>query len=226
MKKSSKQTHKESSESPKTASELFSALPLEDKLWMLWQRYSRHLVLVLVLIVFGLLGFQGISWYKTWQIEKLQNEYRDARTENRELAFAEANIKDPLAGTVFVLLADQFVQEGKYEEALIHYKKALKSLQHTPVGDRIQLGIAMVTFTKGDKEAGKDLLKKLVNNQEYLGAIRGEAAYQSILINLQEKDYSTAKDFLTVISHIPNTNIWAQKATILQESTPELVSKS
>lgn len=225
MKKHSKEKHKESSESPKTTSELFSALPLEDKLWMLWQRYSRILVLVIILVIFGFLGFQGVTWYKTWQIEKLQNEYREAVRQNSELAFAEANIKEPLAGTVFASLADKLVSEAKYDEALAHYKKALKSLQSTAIGDRVELGMAMVTFHKGDKEGGKDLLKKIVNNQKYLGAIRGEAAYQSILINLQEKDYGTAKDFLTIMAHIPNTNIWGQKAIVLQESTPELISK-
>lgn len=225
MKKSSQHTHTESHKHPKATSELLSELPLEDKLWILWQRYSRHLVLVIAVIVLGLLGYQGISWYKTSQVEKLQNEYRDARAEGRELNFAEVNIKDPLAGTIFVSRADQFVEEGKYDEALANYQQALKSLKDTPVGDRIQLGVAMITFIKGDKDTGKDLLKKLVNNQQYLGAIRGEAAYQLVLINLQEKDYITAKDFITVISRIPNAGIWAQKATILQASTPELISK-
>lgn len=214
--------HKDKHKAPKPSSELLSELPLEDKLWMLWERYSRYAILVVALIIFAFLGIKGVSWYKSWQVEKLQNEFRDAHAEGREVALAEKNIKEPLAGAVFTNLADRSSDEGQLDEALINYKKALKSLQGTPVGDRIEFGIAMVTYSQGDKDKGKDLLKKLVNNEGYMDAIRGEAAYQLIFINLQEKDYASAKDYLTVLSRIPNAGIWAQKASVLQETTPEL----
>lgn len=217
-------THKDHKKTQST-SELLHELPLEDKMWLLWQRYSRYLILVIALLIFGFLGIKGIGWYKSWQIEKLQNEFRDARSEGRELALAEKNIKEPLAGAVFTSLADQQVDERQFDEALVNYKKAFKSLQGTPVGDRIQLGIAMVTYIKGDKEDGIELLKKLVNNEEHMSVIRAEAAYQLIFINLQEKNYESAKDYLIALSRIPNAGIWAQKAIVLQESTPELRSK-
>lgn len=222
MKKHSSLSDKESQHSNKVSD---NELPLEDKMWLLWQRYSRYLILVVALLIFGFLGYKGIAWYKAWQVEKLQNEFRDARTEGREFDLAEKNVSEPLAGAIFTSLADQLVEEQKYDEALINYKKALKSLERTPVGDRIQFGIAMVTFTKGDKEEGKDLLKKLVNDEDHMSAIRAEAAYQLIFINIQEKDYAAANDYLTAISRIPNAGIWAQKAKVLQESTPELISK-
>lgn len=218
--------HKESHKSSKSTSELLKEVSFEDKLWILWNEYSRYLILIVAILIFAFLGYKGIEWYKGWQVEKMQNEFRDAKTQGREMELAEKNIKEPIAGTVFTAAADKLVDEKLYEEALKNYKKALKSLDGTPVGDRVHLGIAMVTFMKGDQKEGKELLKKLVHNQSYLDAIRAEAAYQLIFINLQEKNYSEAKDFITAISQLPNGGIWTQKALVLQESVPELSSNA
>lgn len=225
MKESPKHAHGKLKKHTEANSEFLSEIPLEDKLWLFWQRYNKYIILGITVTALGFIGYQGISFYKSWQIEKLQNEYRIAHDEKRDLAFAEANPKEPLAGTVFISIGDQFANEQKYDDAIANYTKSFESLRGTPVDDRVYLGVAMLTFIKGDKESGKTLLKELVNNHELLGAIRAEAAYQLVLIGLEEKDYSASKEFLNIILRIPNAGIWEQKANILKDSVSELVSK-
>lgn len=226
MKKSLKYPNEESKKHAEVTSALLTELPFEDKLWLIWEKYNRHITLVIVLVVLGFIGYETINFYKGSQIRELQEKYRSAVLEGHELAFAEANIKEPLSGQIFLSAGDQFVNDNKYDEALTHYNKALVSLESTPFGDRTRLGIALVTWMKGDQDASKKLLNKLVNDSRVIGAIRAEAAYQMVLINLKEKEYAKAKDLLDAINHIPNAGIWGQKANILRDSTSGLSGKA
>jgi hypothetical protein len=225
MKKSSKHPTPETKKHDNVTSALLTELPFEDKLWLVWKKYNRHITLVIVLLIFGFIGYKGIDFYKTSQIERLQNEYRTALEGGQELAFAEANIKDPLAGSVFLSKGDQLVNDGKFEEAIVNYNKSLNSLKSTPFGDRARLGIGLVTWMKGDKDSSKKLLNDIISDRQVMGAIRAEAAYQLALIALKEKDFGRAKEFLDTVKLIPNSGIWGQKALILRDSTPGLSSK-
>lgn len=225
MKKSSKHPTDKSKKHDDAQSILITGLPFEDRLWLFWKKYSRIVTLIIVIIIFGFLGYKGIDFYKRSQIEKLQNEYRIALEEGREFAFAEANIKEPLAGGVFLSTADKFGTEGKYQEAIINYNKALTSLKPTPFGDRIRLSIALATWMKGNHDASKKLLNELLNDSQVMGAIRAEAAYQLALMSLNEQDYKKSREFLDTINRIPNAGVWGQKALILRDSTPELFGK-
>lgn len=226
MKKNLIHPKKESKKHDAVTSALLTELPFEDSLWLFWRKYNRQVTLGIALIILGFLGFQGVEFYKTSQVKALQEDYRAALKEGHELAFAEANIDEPLAGEVFLSTGDQFVNDSKYDDALANYKKALISLKSTPFGDRTRLGIALVTWMKGDQEASKKLLSELVNDYQVVGAIRAEAAYQMALISLKEGDYVKSKDFIDTINHIPNAGIWGQKANILRDSTPGLSDKA
>lgn len=224
-KESGKRSHSGSKKEGEVTSAFLTGLPFEDRLWMFWRNYSRPVILVIVLIVLGFLGYQGVSFYKTSQLEKLQREYRVAVENGKEGVFAEANIKEPLAGSVFLAAADRFVDAGNYDEAIVNYNKALVSLESTPFGDRAQLGIAFAAWMKGDKDLSKQLLDGILNNSEAMGVIRAEAAYRMALISLSEEDYARSKEFLNTVSRIPNAGIWGQKAMLLRDSTPGLAGQ-
>ncbi|OAI50501.1 hypothetical protein AYO37_01040 [Opitutia bacterium SCGC AG-212-L18] len=219
-KESGKRSH--SGSKKEVTSAFLTGLPFEDRLWMFWRNYSRPVILGIVLVVLGFLGYQGVSLYKTSQLEKLQREYRVAVENGKESVFAEANIKEPLAGSVFLATADRFVNEDNYDEAIANYNKALVSLKSSPFGDRAQLGIAFAAWMKGDKDLSKQLLDGILNNNEVMGVIRAEAAYRMALISLSEEDYAQSKEFLNTVSRIPNAGIWGQKAMLLRDSTPGL----
>lgn len=225
MTKHLKHPHKESKKHAADDSVLLTGLPFEDQIWLFWRNYNRHVILIIALLVLGFIGYQGISFYKTTQIKKLQNEYQTALDQGKEHVFAENNIKEPLAGTVFLAAADQFVKDSKYDEAILNYNKALVSLKSMPFGDRARFGIAYVKGMQGELGDSKDLFKELVNDNKVIGAIRAEAAYQMALINLSEKDYAKSKEFLDIISKIPNAGIWNQKAQLLRDSTAGLAQK-
>lgn len=226
MSKSLKHPDEKSKKHAEVTSALLTELPFEDRLWIFWKKYNQHITLGVVLILFGFLGYQGIGLFKASQVRKLQEEYRTAIEGGHELAFAEANIKESLSGSVFISLGDQLGVDGKYDEAIINYNKALISLKSTPFGDRARLGVALITWMKGDQDGAKKLLNEIVNDSNVMGPIRAEAAYQMAFICLKENDYTKSKELLDAINRIPNAGIWGQKALILRDSTPGLSTKA
>lgn len=223
--KDSKHSRKDSTKRADMTSTLLTGLPFEEKFWYFWNKYSRYIILVSILLVLGFLGYQGMSLYKKGQIKELQEQYRVAFKEGREREFAEANIKEPLAGSVFLLTGDKFIDEANYDQAIENYKKALISLKSTIFGGRARLGIAFAAQMKVDLPLAKKLFQELVDDSKIVGAIRGEAAFHMALLSLEEKDFSKAREYIDIIGRLPNAGIWTQKATLLRDSTPELVHK-
>ena len=202
--------------------EAFGEASMEDKVWMYWRKYNRHILLVVALMFLGFIGFQGVEMYQARQVEKMQEDYQEAVDSGRVLDFAKRYRKEPLAGTVFLEEGDRLVGEGKYDDAIKAYDLGLVSLGKTPLVDRGRLSIAVATLMKGDREKGKALLERLMNRPEAFGSIRAEAAYQLVLISLEDENYSGAKVYLDELSRIPNAGIWGQKGSVLKESTPGL----
>lgn len=204
--------------------EAFEEASMEDKVWLFWRQYNRHILLAIALIFLGFIGFQGIGFYKERQIEKLQEDYQEAIDEGNALTFAQNNPKEPLAGTVFIQEADKLIEDKNYSEAIQFYQKALASLKNTPLADRCRLSIAITHFFNGDRNAAKQNLESLMNRHESMGTIRAEAAYQLALITLEDEDYNATKTYLDLVSRIPNAGIWGQKGSVLLDSTPGLAS--
>ena len=202
--------------------EAFGEASMEDKVWMYWKKYNRHVLLGIVLIFLVFIGVQGVDMYQARQVEKMQEDYEEALNEGNAMEFAKRYRKEPLAGTVFMEEGDKLVSEGKYIDGIAEYEKGMASLGKTVLGDRGRLSIAVATFMKGDHDAGKGLLEGLVKKPEVIGSIRAEAAYQLVLISLEGEDYSGAKKYLDELERIPNAGIWGQKGSVLRESTAGL----
>jgi len=217
-KKDQKKTHKELDEASKSAS-------LEDLIWLYWKKYNRHLLVVVAVVILGFAGFNALNFYKNRQVEKLQEEFEEAQDEHKELAFAERNSKEPLAGVVFKGAADKRFAEAQYDEAIALYRKALLSLENSKLSGRCHMGIGMALILKGDEKGGSSILEKLLNDRSAMGADRGEAGYHLTLLALESGDIKKTKEYLEVVPMIPNAGIWAQKALILKSTTPGLESK-
>lgn len=198
---------------------------MEELIQIYWDKYSRRIILVLVLITFCFAGYKGVKYYKQQQLEILQHQYQDAKKEGKELALAEENPREPLSGAVFVENADAFYTAGKYDEAIKYYRMALKPLAKTIVVDRVRLGIGISMIMSGDKEGGMKELDLLVNDRKVQGIFRAEAAYQAAILSLKNENYTKANEYLGSLSHIANAGIWAQKGEMLKDGTPELGEK-
>jgi tetratricopeptide (TPR) repeat protein len=205
-----------------------AGLSPEEKLILAWKKYNRPVliaVIVLLAIVAGNYGFKSI---RDKQLEGIQKEYTkanladEAAQKSREestnfnankdlevvvqtIKFAEQHPSTTLGGYARIKAGHAYMNVGNFEEAANHYKAARMGLGNTPeIAGLAQLYQAISTYRSGDKTNGKNELKLVAENKDYLHSHRGEAYYKLGVIALFEKNIS---DYENWEASLENANL-------------------
>lgn len=204
------------------AVEAEAEIHLEDKLIGFWKKNRRHIVLIVLFALMVSFGYLGLSSFRAYKVEQFQDQFREAREKGEALLFAKSDPREPLSGVEFLSEADRLFEQGKFDEAKEFYNLSTVALAKTDLAGRGQLGVALCDFSLDNNDTGYSVLEKLKNNKSLMGVIRAEAAYWSAVMDLKSGDAAKSKATLDDIAVIPDAGIWAQKAIILKETTPEL----
>ncbi|WOO41688.1 tetratricopeptide repeat protein [Rubellicoccus peritrichatus] len=203
--------------------EAFKDADVEDKVWLFWQKNGKSMIAGGVVALIAVLAVQGYRVYENKALEAMKAEYQAAEGEEATLlSFGEANASATLGAFALLESADAKYVEENYAEAGKLYAQASTGLSGTAFGARAELGQAMASIKSGDTAAGSSELTRIAGDATLIGSIRGEAAFNLVLLALQNNDFEVAKQRLVELESIEDAPIWAQQAKMMRENVPEL----
>lgn len=181
----------------------FSDADLDDRMWLLWERYKLvALVGAGVLFVAGI-GF--ISWrsLRASHAETLGAEYNTATTPELKMTFAERNPGEPLAAVAALESADAAYAKTDYKEAGNRYGRAAlfadAAKPKAPlVSARALIGFAICEIRSGNTAEGVKRLTAIADTapSEQNASLRAHALFLLAENACGEKDFVAAKKYL------------------------------
>lgn len=202
----------------------FQEADFEDKVWLFWRRHGKKTIAVAALVFFSVLGVIIYTQSEKMHVAALKNEYATLKTADERRAFAQENLSDPIAGTIFYQLGNERFREGKFAEAAVEYHAAaavyagLNKPDFALPRDRAQFAEAVALEKAGQADASQALLKTLAGTLETDDTIRGQAMYNLAVAALAKKDFDTARNWLNEMDRaLSPQNMWhGEKANLLR----------
>ena len=196
--------------------ENYTALTLEDRLRIFWQKNGKSIVALVVVALLAVLG-KGLWDYRAAQKEvELERTYGAATTPEQLKSFASSHSGHVLAGIARLRMADDDYAAGKSTEAIYGYEDAATVLKTGPLGSRARLGLAMAKIQAGKTADGEAALKQLVANTADTKNSRVEAAYQLASLASAANRPEDVKKYTEQIMQIDATSPWLQRTMMLR----------
>jgi len=196
-----------------------------DKLNEFWEKNSKAVIALCVLILLGVLA-KGLWEYMSRQKElDIEKAYAAATTSEQLKTFSAAHATHSLGGIAQLRLADEAYTAGKFAEAITGYDAALSVLKGSPLAARVQLGRSLTKIQSGKTAEGSAELKQLLDDANQLRAIRAEAGYHLASLASEAKDSAQVQKISEQLLQIDPSSLWTQRALTLRmtqvaESTP------
>jgi hypothetical protein len=181
----------------------FSDADLDDRMWLLWERYKTA-----ALLGAGVLFVAGISFI-AWRslrashAETIGAAYNTATTPELKMTFAERNQGEPLAAVAALESADAAYTKADYKEASNRYgRAALFADTAKPraalVSARALIGSAVCEIRSGNTAEGVKRLTAIADTapNEQNASLRAHALFILAENACGEKDFVSAKKYL------------------------------
>jgi hypothetical protein len=202
--------------------ENYTALTLDDRLRIFWQKNGKSIVALVVIVLLAVLG-KGLWDYRTAQKElELQRTYGSATTPEQVKAFASGHSGHMLAGIARLRVADEDYAAGKSSEAIYGYEDAASALKTGPLASRARLGLAMAKIQGGKAADGEAALKQLAANPSETKNCRVEAAYQLASLASAAGRADDVKKYTEQIMQIDAMSPWLQRTMMLRGASLDL----
>lgn len=203
-----------------TIDENYLAPTYEDRLQMFWEKHSKTIVALVLLIVVALVARWVFGWFAERREQAIRADYAAAATTAQLQAFVTANPKAPLSGAASLRIADEAYAAGNYAAAREAYMAAIPLLGQDPLAARARLGAAISPLQAGDTAAAKTALEALANDTSFAKTLRSEAAYHLAVIARDAAQPAEAERWITVVISADENSMWAQRALQLRSSLP------
>jgi len=191
-------------------------LSLEDRFQIYWQENRGFIIGCIVLLVLFVGGYQGLSVYQDHRETQLQKAYANADSPEALNAFAKKRADTEIGAFASLRSADAAFEAGAFQKAERRYARAANALADTPMAGRAQLGQAFAIHEAGDREAGLEKLRSLLNNPEIPNGIRAEAAYHLALHAQAEGESDTFEQLRSRLENMEDGAQWAQAVSRYQ----------
>lgn len=193
----------------------------EERLWLFWNNYGNKVMVAALLLVGSILAAQGYQLWEKKEVEKMQVAYQNVGSQEDQISFALTYENKPLAGVVFLELADKAYNDKDYSSAGRYYEEAAEALGDHPLGARAALGSAIIFMHQKDAQSARKILNALLQNKNTLNAYRAAATYQLATLAAEEEKIGQALALIHQVEEIPFNGIWAYKARVLKQNLPE-----
>lgn len=200
--------------------ENYLAPTFEDRLRLFWEKNSRS-VLAVILVVLAVIAIRGgYALYDSHRHKAIAADYAAATGDDQLKAFVAANEGHVLGGLAQLRLADQAYAAGRYADARGAYEKAAGILRQDAFGHRARLGAAVSALLAGDTAGGATALKDIAADASLGPIVRSEAAYHLASLAAEAGDSAEAVRFIEQATVIDPDGQWADRASLLRATLP------
>ena len=203
-----------------TIDENYLAPTFEDRLQMFWEKHSKTIIALVVLIVVALVARWSFGWFAERREQAIRADYAAADTTARLQAFIAANPKAPLAGAASLRIADEAYAAGNYAAAREAYAAAVPLLGQDPLAARARLGAAIAPLQAGDTATAKTALEALANDTSFARPLRAEAAYHLAVLARDAGQPAEATRWTELVLSTEPEGMWSQRALQLRSTLP------
>ncbi len=196
--------------------ETYVAPAFEDRLSLIWERYSRVIVLGVCIIVLAIVGRGLVGWMGARQEAATQAEFATLEGKDALLAFANAHPGHLLGGVARLQVADDLYKAGSFTEAGAAYRDALAALGDNVLAGRALLGSAVSILQAGQTDAGEAVLRQLADDVARPEIVRAEAAFHLAVLSREAGRIDEANRRVEQVAALGDTGLWGQRALMLR----------
>lgn len=203
--------------------EAFKEAEFEDKMWLFWERYKTHIITAILAAIFATIAVQGIRVYQDSRIASIQASFMEATTSEQKIAFAAAHSNHPLAAIALLEVADELYAAESFNDAAALYADAIRSAANAPeLKARAELGQGVALARSGNRSQAMGVLNALAANPVAADSFRGEAAFHSAILALEDGQVDRARESLESILPLRFAGLWRDQAERMLRTKPQL----
>ena len=194
-------------------------LSIEETIRLFWIQNKQRLVGLLVLIILGILGFNGAKLWQSYKLEDLQASYSEALANDTLAEFADAHSQHKLGAFAALSVAENAYKDKDFQLAARYYSVAAIGLKDHLLQGRARLGEAFAQYYLGDKAKGLNLLRSLTADGSLAESARAEAAYHLAIEADAAGDASAFDDYQSQIQSLELAGQWQQRLAYYQRQS-------
>lgn len=198
--------------------ENYVAPSFEDRLRLFWEKHSKTVVALLVVILVVIAGKGAWEYLAAEKERGIGEAYANASTPAQIKSFIGANPNHSLAGVAHLRIADESYSAGQFAEAITAYEQASAVLPKGPFGSRARLGLAMAKLQGGRAADGEAALKVFAADASEITAFRSEAAYHLASLASSKGNAADVKTYSDQLMQLDPASPWTQRALALRSS--------
>lgn len=197
----------------------YVAPSFEDRLRLFWQKNSKVVTVVLIVILLAIAAKEGWEYLAAQRDRELGQTYAAATTPAQVKSFAAANPQHPLGGVAHLRMADDSYAEGHYSDAIADYEQAAAILKTGPLASRARLGQAMAKLLAGRTADAEAALKAFAADSKEVKAYRAEAMYHLASLAVSSGKVADVKTYSDQLMQLDPTSPWTQRALTLRSAS-------
>jgi hypothetical protein len=197
-----------------------TAVTFEEKVHLFWKKNRTAVFAVCVIVLLAIVGKEGWEYMARQKELDVEKAYAAATTPELLKSFAAAHPDHALGGIAQLRIADEAYKNGKSDEAVSAYDKAISALKEGPLAARAQIGRALAKVQAGKTADAAGELKKLADDANTLKAVRAEAAYHLTTLAVDNHNADEAQKYVDQLMKIDISSPWTQRAMALRATLP------
>lgn len=207
----------------------FSDADLDDRFWLIWERYKLLFISGAIVVFVGGLSLIGWFAYRTSHSEVVGAEYLAAATPEDKMRFAELHRDDATGALAALEAADAAYAKADYKEAVARYGRAADFAAGATDGNRTVLnraliGAAVSEIRSGDNAAGVKRLAGIAGDVTRDAAVKSHANFLLAEEACGRRDFAAARRFIDAIDGLKaeGWNSPRSPKLVLIDAFPEL----
>ncbi|HTO04758.1 MAG TPA: tetratricopeptide repeat protein [Opitutus sp.] len=198
--------------------ENYIALSFEDRLRLFWQKHSKLVTTVLVVVLVVIAGREAWEYLAARKEKEIGAAYAASSTPAQLKSFVAANPQHSLAGVAHLRMADEAYAAGQYADAIPAYQQAATVLKTGPLASRARLGAAMAVLQTGRAAEAQTALKTFAANETEIETYRAEAYYHLTSLAASDNNSADVKTYSDQLMKLDPSSPWTQRALALRSN--------
>ena len=198
--------------------ENYIALSFEDRLRLFWEKHSKSITAVLVVVLLAVVGKEAWQYIAAEKQRGIGAAYAAASTPAQLKAFIAANPQHSLAGVAHLRMADEAYAAGQFADAMPAYREAAAILKTGPLASRARLGAAIAMLQSGRAAEAQTALKTIAADESEVEAYRAEAYYHLTSLAASDNNPAEVKSYSDQLMKLDPASPWTQRALALRSN--------